>query len=57
MQRSKAWATAGFPRQKGERIAVIEPDLLASPIAFLGIVRAGVAQVNVNPLYTPRELG
>ena len=32
------------------------PNLLAFPIAFLGIVRAGAAQVNVNPLYTPREL-
>ncbi len=32
------------------------PNLLAFPIAFLGIIRAGAAQVNVNPLYTPREL-
>jgi len=42
--------------EKGERIAVMMPNLLAFPIAFLGIVRAGAAQVNVNPLYTPREL-
>jgi long-chain acyl-CoA synthetase len=35
---------------------VMTPNLLAFPIAFLGIVRAGAAQVNVNPLYTPREL-
>ena len=32
------------------------PNLLAFPIAMLGIIRAGAAQVNVNPLYTPREL-
>ena len=32
------------------------PNLLAFPIAFLGIIRAGGVQVNVNPLYTPREL-
>ena len=32
------------------------PNLLAFPIAFLGIIRAGAAQANVNPLYTPREL-
>jgi long-chain acyl-CoA synthetase len=42
--------------KKGDRIAVMMPNLLAFPIAFLGIVRAGAAQVNVNPLYTPREL-
>jgi long-chain acyl-CoA synthetase len=41
---------------RGDRIAVMAPNLLAFPIAFLGIVRAGAAQVNVNPLYTPREL-
>src|SRR6478672_4557733 len=42
--------------EKGDRIAVMMPNLLAFPIAFLGITRAGAAQVNVNPLYTPREL-
>ncbi|OYU93321.1 MAG: long-chain-fatty-acid--CoA ligase, partial [Burkholderiales bacterium PBB5] len=42
--------------KKGDRIAVMTPNLLAFPIAFLGIVRAGAVQVNVNPLYTPREL-
>jgi long-chain acyl-CoA synthetase len=42
--------------KKGDRIAVMVPNILAFPIAFLGIVRAGAAQVNVNPLYTPREL-
>jgi long-chain acyl-CoA synthetase len=42
--------------RRGDRIAVMAPNLLAFPIAFLGIIRAGAAQVNVNPLYTPREL-
>lgn len=42
--------------KKGDRIAVMMPNLLAFPIAFLGIARAGAVQVNVNPLYTPREL-
>lgn len=42
--------------KKGDRVAVMAPNILAFPIAFLGIIRAGAAQVNVNPLYTPREL-
>jgi long-chain acyl-CoA synthetase len=42
--------------EKGDRIAVMTPNLLAFPMAFLGVIRAGAAQVNVNPLYTPREL-
>src|SRR5208337_3689718 len=35
---------------------VMLPNIPAFPLAMLGIVRAGAAQVNVNPLYTPREL-
>ena len=42
--------------RKGERIAVMLPNIPAFPIAMIGILRAGAAQVNVNPLYTPREL-
>jgi len=42
--------------RKGDRIAVMLPNIPAFPIAMLGIVRAGGVQVNVNPLYTPREL-
>ncbi|MFZ1547593.1 MAG: AMP-binding protein [Candidatus Nitrotoga sp.] len=42
--------------QKGDCIAVMMPNLIAFPIAFLGIARVGAIQVNVNPLYTPREL-
>ena len=58
---AKARALAAFLQQrlgvkKGDRIAVMMPNLLAFPIAMLGIARAGAVQVNVNPLYTPREL-
>jgi long-chain acyl-CoA synthetase len=42
--------------KKGDRIAVMLPNIPAFPLAMLGIVRAGAAQVNVNPLYTSREL-
>ena len=42
--------------QKGERVAVMLPNLLQYPIAVFGILRAGLIVVNVNPLYTPREL-
>src|ERR1700710_489549 len=42
--------------EKGDRIAVMSPNFAAFPVAMLGIVRAGAIQVNVNPLYTPREL-
>jgi long-chain acyl-CoA synthetase len=42
--------------KKGDRVAVMLPNIPAFPLAMLGIVRAGAVQVNVNPLYTPREL-
>jgi len=42
--------------KRGDRIAVMAPNIVAFPIAFIGIARAGAVQVNVNPLYTPREL-
>jgi long-chain acyl-CoA synthetase len=42
--------------KKGDRIAVMMPNLAAFPIVFFGIARIGAVQVNVNPLYTPREL-
>jgi long-chain acyl-CoA synthetase len=41
---------------KGDRVAVMLPNVVAFPIATLGIIRAGAVQVNVNPLYTAREL-
>ena len=51
-----AYLQARLSVKKGDRIAVMLPNIPAFPIAMLGIVRAGAAQVSVNPLYTPREL-
>jgi long-chain acyl-CoA synthetase len=41
---------------RGDRIAVMMPNVLQYPVAIAGILRAGYVVVNVNPLYTPREL-
>ncbi|MGA2893320.1 MAG: AMP-binding protein [Xanthobacteraceae bacterium] len=40
----------------GDRVAIMLPNMLAFPVAFLGALRSGLTVVNVNPLYTPREL-
>lgn len=42
--------------KKGDAVAVMMPNLLQYPVALFGILRAGMSVVNVNPLYTPREL-
>ena len=42
--------------QKGDRVAVMMPNLLQNPIAIFAVLRAGFTVVNTNPLYTPREL-
>jgi len=42
--------------RRGDRVAIMLPNLLAYPVAFFGALRAGLIVVNVNPLYTPREL-
>ena len=41
---------------KGDKVAVMMPNLLQTPVSILGILRAGCVVVNVNPLYTVREL-
>lgn len=41
---------------KGDRVAVMMPNVPQYPVALAGILRAGCVLVNVNPLYTPREL-
>ncbi len=51
-----AFLTADVKCQPGDRVAIMLPNLLAYPVAFLGALRAGLTVVNVNPLYTPREL-
>ncbi len=52
---------AGFLQKKlgltrGERVAIMLPNILQYPVAMCGIFRAGLVVVNVNPLYTAREL-
>ena len=41
---------------KGDRIALMMPNILAYPVALCGVLLGGYTVVNVNPLYTPREL-
>ncbi len=52
-----AYLQAEMNLQKGDRVAVMLPNLLQFPVAMFGILRAGLAAVNINPLYTSRELG
>ncbi|WP_370399148.1 long-chain-fatty-acid--CoA ligase [Sulfitobacter sp. JB4-11] len=42
--------------EKGDRVAIMMPNVLQYPVVLAGILRAGFVAVNVNPLYTPREL-
>ena len=51
-----AWLTAQSELAAGDRIAIMMPNLLQYPIALFGALRAGLVVVNVNPLYTAREL-
>ncbi|MGJ4922872.1 long-chain fatty acid--CoA ligase [Bradyrhizobium oligotrophicum] len=46
----------GLGLAKGARVALMMPNVLQYPIAISAVLRAGYAVVNVNPLYTPREL-
>ncbi|MGI2260813.1 long-chain-fatty-acid--CoA ligase FadD [Shewanella sp. GXUN23E] len=58
-ERSRAFAAYlqnELKLQKGDRVAIMMPNLLQYPIALFGVLRAGCVVVNVNPLYTPREL-
>jgi long-chain acyl-CoA synthetase len=41
---------------RGDRVAIMMPNVLQYPVAVFGVLRAGCVVVNVNPLYTPREL-
>jgi len=51
-----AYLQQGLGLKKGDRVALMMPNLLQYPIALFGVLRAGMIVVNVNPLYTPREL-
>ncbi len=42
--------------KKGDAVAIMMPNLIQYPVALFGVLRAGMIVVNVNPLYTPREL-
>lgn len=50
-----AWLQ-GKGLQRGDRVAIMMPNVLQYPVCVAGILRAGFVVVNVNPLYTPREL-
>jgi long-chain acyl-CoA synthetase len=56
MSRTFAVYLQGLGLVKGDRVAVMMPNVLQYPIAVAGILRAGYTLVNVNPLYTAREL-
>ena len=42
--------------KKGDRVALMMPNILQYPVAIFGVLRAGLTVVNTNPMYTPREL-
>ena len=51
-----AWLQGVAGLGRGDRVAVMLPNVLQYPIAIFGILRAGMTVMNVNPLYTAREL-
>jgi len=51
-----AWLQKVAGLQRGDRVALMMPNLLQYPVVLFGVLRAGLVVVNVNPLYTPREL-
>ncbi|MBF8292797.1 MAG: long-chain fatty acid--CoA ligase, partial [Steroidobacteraceae bacterium] len=51
-----AWLQRQAGLRKGDRVALMMPNVLQYPIAIIGTLRAGCTVVNVNPLYTGREL-
>jgi long-chain acyl-CoA synthetase len=51
-----AFLQHGLGLGKGERVAIMLPNLLQFPVALFGALRAGLVAVTVNPLYTAREL-
>jgi long-chain acyl-CoA synthetase len=54
--RFAAYLLGALQLKTGDRVAIMLPNCLQYPIATFGILRAGLTVVNVNPLYTPREL-
>src|SRR3979490_3183834 len=56
MSRDFAAYLQGTGLKFGDRVAIMMPNVLQYPVAAAGVLRAGMTVVNVNPLYTPREL-
>ncbi|HET6827962.1 MAG TPA: long-chain-fatty-acid--CoA ligase [Ramlibacter sp.] len=56
LSRALAAYLQGLGLQKGDRVAIMMPNVPQYPVAVAAILRAGFVVVNVNPLYTPREL-
>jgi long-chain acyl-CoA synthetase len=55
-RRFAAYLLCELKLKKGDRVAIMMPNCLQYPIALFGTLRAGLTVVNVNPLYTAREL-
>jgi long-chain acyl-CoA synthetase len=51
-----AWLQKRAGLERGDRIAIMLPNLLQYPVVMIGAIRAGLTVVNTNPLYTAREL-
>ena len=51
-----AWLQQRIGVSKGDRVAMMAPNTLGFAVGMFGIIRAGGVQVNVNPMYSPREL-
>lgn len=51
-----AWLQQTSGLQRGDRVGLMLPNLLQYPVALFGVLRAGMVVVNINPLYTAREL-
>src|SRR6185503_7562687 len=57
LSRSFAASLQALGLERGDRVAIMVPNTLQSPVALFGILRAGMVAVNVNPMYTITELG
>src|SRR3546814_16016911 len=51
-----SWLINDIKLKKGDRVALMMPNLLQYPIAIFGVLRAGMTVVNTNPMYTARDL-
>ncbi|WP_438991363.1 AMP-binding protein [Lentibacter sp.] len=51
-----AYLQSALGHVKGDRVAIMLPNIMAFNVASFAVIRGGMVQVNVNPLYTPREL-